>query len=151
MSVSVGVWLALIFYLDLCMTNCNPQQQIHMYPGSSLTSLEQFLRPERLSSWLLSSHCCCLAAQSFRLWDSMDCCMPVFPVLHHLPELAQTQLSQWCHPTISSSVIPFSSCLQSFPASGSFLMTWLFASGGQSTGASAQHQSFQWIFRTDFL
>ena len=46
-------------------------------------------------------------------------------------------LSQWCHPTISSSVIPFFSCLQSFPASGSFLMRWLFASGGQSIGASA--------------
>ena len=46
-------------------------------------------------------------------------------------------LSWWCHPTISSSVVPFSSCLQSFPASGSFLMCWLFASGGQSIGASA--------------
>ena len=45
-------------------------------------------------------------------------------------------LSQWCHPTILSSVVPFSSCLQSFPASGSFLISWLFASGGQSTGAS---------------
>ena len=46
-------------------------------------------------------------------------------------------LSRWCHPTISSSLIPFSSCLQSFPALGSFPMSWLFASGGQSTGASA--------------
>ena len=46
-------------------------------------------------------------------------------------------LSLWCHPTISSSVIPFSSCLQSFPASGSFQMSQLFASGGQSTGVSA--------------
>ena len=46
-------------------------------------------------------------------------------------------LSQWCHPTISSSVIPFPSCPQSFSASGSFPMSWLFASGGQSTGASA--------------
>ena len=46
-------------------------------------------------------------------------------------------LSQRCHPTISSSVIPFSSCLQSFPASGSFLISQLFASGGQSIGASA--------------
>ena len=45
-------------------------------------------------------------------------------------------LSQWCHPTISSSVIPFS-CLQSFPASGSFPMRLLFASGGQSIGVSA--------------
>ena len=45
--------------------------------------------------------------------------------------------SCWCHPTISSSVIPFSSCLQSVPASGSFLMSQLFPSGGQSIGASA--------------
>ena len=43
-------------------------------------------------------------------------------------------LSWWCHPTISSSVIPFSH-LQSFPASGSFPMSWLFASGGQSVGS----------------
>ena len=46
-------------------------------------------------------------------------------------------LSRWCHPTISSSVIPFSSCLQSFPASGSFLMNQFFESGGQSIGVSA--------------
>ena len=45
-------------------------------------------------------------------------------------------LSQWCYPTISSSVTHFSSCRQSSPASGSFLMHWLFASGGQSVGAS---------------
>ena len=46
-------------------------------------------------------------------------------------------LNWWCHWNISSSVIPFSSCLQSFPASGSFLMSWLLASGGQNIGASA--------------
>ena len=51
-------------------------------------------------------------------------------------------LSQWCHPTISSSVIPFSSCLQSFPALGSFLMSQLFASGGQSIGVSASTSIF---------
>ena len=45
--------------------------------------------------------------------------------------------SRWCHPTILSSVIPFSPCLPSFPASGSFLISQLFASGGQSIGASA--------------
>ena len=45
--------------------------------------------------------------------------------------------SQWYHPTISSSVIPFSSCLQSFPASGSFQISQFFSSGGQSIGASA--------------
>ena len=45
-------------------------------------------------------------------------------------------LSQWCHLTISSLVIHFSSCLQSFPASGSFPMSWFFTSGGQSIGVS---------------
>ena len=45
--------------------------------------------------------------------------------------------SQWCHPTISSSVIPFSSCLPFFPASGSFQMSQFFASGGQNIGVSA--------------
>ena len=60
-------------------------------------------------------------------------------------------LNWWCHPTISSSVVPFSSCLQPFPASGSFLMSWFFTSGSQTTGASVQHQSFQWVFRVNFL
>jgi len=46
-------------------------------------------------------------------------------------------LSRWCHSVISSSVIPFSSCLHSFPASGSFLMSQFFASGGQNIGAPA--------------
>ena len=44
--------------------------------------------------------------------------------------------SRWCHPTISSSAVPFSSCLQSFPESGSFPMSRFFASGGQSIGVS---------------
>ena len=46
-------------------------------------------------------------------------------------------LSQWCHPTVSSSVIPFSSCFQSFPASGSFPISQFFASGGHSIRISA--------------
>ena len=59
-------------------------------------------------------------------------------------------LSRWCHPTISSSVVPFSSCLQSFPAPGSFPMSHFFTSGGQSIGVSASASVLQWIFRTDF-
>ena len=46
-------------------------------------------------------------------------------------------LTQWCHPTISSSIVPFSCCLQSFPASGSFPLSQFFPSGGQRIGASA--------------
>ena len=60
-------------------------------------------------------------------------------------------LSLWCHPTISSSVGPFSSHLHSFPASGSFPMSQLFASVARILEFQLQHQSFQWIFRTDFL
>ena len=51
-------------------------------------------------------------------------------------------LSQWCHPTVSSSITTFSSHLQSFPASGSFQMNQLFASGGQSIGVSASASVF---------
>ena len=70
--------------------------------------------------------------------DLRDCSTTSFPVHHHLPEFAQTRVHcQWCHPTISSSVGSFSSCLQSFPASGSFPVSQLFTPGGQSIGASA--------------
>ena len=64
-------------------------------------------------------------------------------------------LSQWCHPAISSSVFPFSSCPQSFPASGSFQMSQLFAWGGQSIGVSASVPSSEHSglisFRMDWL
>ena len=64
-------------------------------------------------------------------------CHASLPVHHQLPEPTQTHPShQWCHPAISSSVIPFSH-LQSFPASGSFPVSQFFTSGGQSIGVSA--------------
>ena len=61
--------------------------------------------------------------------------------------------SLWCHPTISSSALPFSSCLQSFPASGSFPMSQLFASGGQRIGVSASTYEHSGLisFRMDWL
>ena len=67
------------------------------------------------------------------LCDPMDCSTPDFPLHHQLPELAQTHVHRVSDviQTISSSVIPFSSCLQSCPASGSFLMSQFFASSGQ--------------------
>ena len=67
--------------------------------------------------------------------DPMDCSTPGVPI----PEACSNScpLSWWCHPMISPSVIPFSSCLQSFPASGSFPMSQFFTSGGQSIGISA--------------
>ena len=60
-------------------------------------------------------------------------------------------LNRWCHPTISSSVIPFPSCPESFPASGSFPVSQLSTWGGQSIGVLLQHQSFQRTPRTDLL
>ena len=65
--------------------------------------------------------------------DARPPCPSPTPGVHTNPG----PLSQWCHPTSSSSVVPFSSCPQSFPASGSFQMSQLFASGGQSIRISA--------------
>ena len=78
--------------------------------------------------------CCCSVVQSYpTLCNPMDCSMLGFPVLHHLLGVYSDSclLSQWCHPTTSSSVNPFFSSFQSFPASGSFPMSWLFTSGAK--------------------
>ena len=74
-----------------------------------------------------------------RLCDPIDCSTPGLRVHHQLPEFTQNScpLSRSCHPTISSSVVPFFSHLQSFPASGSFQMSQFFTSDGQSIGVSA--------------
>ena len=74
-------------------------------------------------------------------------CPSPTPRVHPNPCL----LSRWGHPTISSSVIPFSSCPQSFPASGSFQMSQLFASVAKVLELQLKHQSFQWTPRTDLL
>ena len=89
---------------------------------------------------VLQCCCCSVTKWCLTLSNPMDCSMPGFPVHHQLPELAQTHVQrvgdaiQPSHPLL---IVPFSSCLQSLPASGSFLMSRLFESGGQSIGASA--------------
>ena len=87
------------------------------------------------------------------LCDPMDCNMPGLPVHYHLPEFTQTHVHWVGMPsTISSSVVPFSSCLQSFPASGSFQMSQLFTSGGQNIGVSPSASVLPMIaFRMDWL
>ena len=77
-----------------------------------------------------------------RVWlrDLMHCSILGFPVHHQLTSRAYPNscpLSQGCHPTISSSIVPSSFRLQSFPGSGSFLVSQFFTSGGQSIGVSA--------------
>ena len=91
--------------------------------------------------WLLSlfSH----SVVSDSLWPhGLQHTRPPCPSPTHWVYSNPCPLSQWCHPAISSSVIPFSTCLQSLPASGSFQMSQLFASSGQSIGASASASVF---------
>ena len=86
----------------------------------------------------LSVHFSSVAQSCPTLCDPMNCSMPGLPVHHQLPEYTNScPLTRCCHPTISSSVFPFSSCPQFFPASGSFQMSQLLPSGGQSIGVSA--------------
>ena len=84
-----------------------------------------------------SLYCHCSVVQlCLTLGYPMDCRLPC-PSPSPRACSNSCPLSLWCHPTISPSVVPFSSCLQSFPESESFPMSWLFSSGGQSIGASA--------------
>ena len=85
----------------------------------------------------MPSSCCSVAQSCPTLCSPMECSTPSFHVLHHIPEFAHVNWVGDYQPTISSSAISFSFCLQSFPASGSFPMRQLFTSGGQSIGASA--------------
>ena len=85
----------------------------------------------------LCCYCFSVTQLCLTLCDLMDFSMTGFPVHHHLLELAQTHVHWVGHSIISSSVIPFSSCLQSFPGSESFPMRQFFTSGGQTIRASA--------------
>ena len=108
----------------LLSTHCEPYH-FSSYPSSTLIS---FLSSVQFSHSVVSD-----SLQPHELQHARPPCPSPTPrVYSH-----SSPLSQWCHPAISSSVVPFSSHLQSFPASGSFQMSQLFASGGQSTGISA--------------
>ena len=104
-----------------------------LQPEMELTSLV-------LETLSLNHDCCCSVTKLCpTLCNSMDWSTSGFPVFHYLPEFAQTHV-HWVSDAIQPShplLPPFSSCLQSFPASGSFPRSRLFASGGQSFGASA--------------
>ena len=83
--------------------------------------------------------CCCYSVAPLcpAICNPMDCSPPGFPVLHHLTVRSHSHpLSRSCPPAILSSVLPFSSCLQSFPSSRSFPVSQFFTSGGQSIGPS---------------
>ena len=96
----------------------------------SLTSYWIFLFSEQNFSCPVAQSCHSL--QPYRLRHASLPCPSLSPRVGS----NSSSLSQWCHPIISSSVIPLSSCLQYFPVSGSFPMSWLFTSGSQRIGAS---------------
>ena len=99
------------------------------------------------SAATLPTGCCSVAKSCLTLCDPLDCSTPGFPALHHLPEFILKLMSiesvmpsdhlNLCH--------PFSSCPQSFPSSGSFSVSRLFAQGGQSIGASASTLNIHWM------
>ena len=107
-----------------------PQQVAAMETNyfSITTVTTQFIKYVQFSHSIVS-----ISLQPHEPQDARPPCLSPTPRVH--PN--SCPLTWWCHPTISSSVIPFSSCPQSFPASGSFQMSQLFASGGQSIGVSA--------------
>ena len=126
----------------ICVFFLNSQEGQFLYKDSRTLILHQCHLALYPSIFQLFSHHCQFSsvAQSCpTLCDPMGCSIPAFPVHHQLLELAQTHVHQvgGCHPTISFSVFPFSSHLQSFSASGSFQMSQFFISGGQSIGVLA--------------
>ena len=102
----------------------------------------------QLSDWTELKSLRCI--QLFVTPWTAACQVPLFSIIFQsLPKFISIEFVMPSN--ISSSASLFSTGLQSFPSSGSFPMSWLFASGGQTIELQLQHQSFQWIFRVDFL
>ena len=130
----------------------------HCWPVNSKTTTKiqrtTSLRYHKLILKYAPVHCCCSVTQScLILRNPIVCSTPGFPVFTISQRLLKFMSIELVMPSnISSSVVPFSSCLLSFPASGSFLMSQFFTQGGQSIGASASASVLLMnIFRIDFL
>ena len=109
--------LLLVIYFITVVCVCQSQSPNLSFSSSQFSSVAQS----------------CLTLRPHGLQHARPPCPSPTPRVHPNPY----PLSWWCHPTISSSVVPFSSHLQSFPSSGSFQMSQFFTSGGQSIGVSA--------------
>ena len=112
----------------------------YMYIHTTYTQLICLAAQQKLAQYYKAIICCCCSVtQSCPTLrpHGLQHTRPPCPSPTSRACSNSCPLSQWCYPTVLSFVIPFSSCLQSFPASGFFLMSWFFASGGQSIGASA--------------
>ena len=103
----------------------------------------QNMLPTSISTLLMAYQFSSIIQSCPTLCDPMDCGTPGFPVHHSLRAYSNScPLPRWWHPMISSSVVPFSSCLQSFPVSGFFPVSQFFESGDQSIGVSASPSVF---------
>ena len=145
-------WLKVMLSFSVMYDSCNPMDC--RLPGNSVCGILQArkiewvaisstrISPQPKVQILLSCGKCCLLfscsvmSNSMRLHGLQHTRLP-FPSPSPRACSNSRPLSQWCHPTISSSIVPFSSCLQTFPASGSFPMSRLFTSGGHSLEVSA--------------
>ena len=124
----------------------NAMEKIKWYKNW-LETRQETLDVELIIKW----YCCSLAKSHPTLCDPMDCSMPGFPVLHYLLEFAQIHL-HWVDYAIYVILChPLSFCLQSFPASEYFPMSQFFYQVAKVLEFQLHHQSFQWIFRVDFL
>ena len=110
-----------------------------LFPMLSLSLVNYFTLNLCLLFCTMCNYFSSVAQLCTTLCNPMDCMCARPPCPSPTPRTCSSScpLSHWCHPTISSSVFPFPSCLQSFPASGSFHMTHIFASGGRSIRVSA--------------
>ena len=123
--------LTVLLFLLYCWFAAAATENHKTLPKSVGTFLNPQMQPRQLTAFVVVH-----PLSQVRLCNPMDCSTSSFPVLRYLPEFAQTRV-HWCYPTISSFVSPFSFFPQSFPVSGSFPVSQLFTSGGQSIGASA--------------
>ena len=126
-------------FVSLCPASfCTLRPNLPVTPGISWLPNFALLSPmmKRIQLALLLLFSCSVISDSLQLHGLQHIRLPC-PLLSPRVYLDSCPLSQRYHPTISSSVIPFTSCLQSFPASESFPVSWLFTLSAQSIGASA--------------
>ena len=145
-GVTAPLCASRVSYVDLSHGTCLTERHLRAWvcakllqPAVSLVHIKYPFLPLPMPPGGAAVSCCCLGAQScLTLCDPMNCSTPVFPVLHHLPEFAQTHI-HWGSDAIQSSypLLPPSLLALSLLAWGNFPKSRLFTSGGQSTGASA--------------
>ena len=149
-TMAMGLWVTLIFCFYFVFSKPSTIGTYSFYYFKKCNS--ETNKQTHYALWSQNSACCSVSQTRLTICNPMDCSTPTRPPYPSpSPEACSSScpLSRWCYSTISSFVIPF--CLQSFPASGSFPVSRLFSSGGQSRRLQSRRQFLQWIFRIDFL